>query len=184
MIHFRQVTKEDIPLMHLWFNEPHVQKFYSLRSWTKSEVLDKLLPTIELNKPLFGFIVLFEGIPIGYLQYCKVKDFPWPEQEFSPKFVENAAGLDFFIGQPEWVGKGWGPKIIERFLDTQIWTNFQYCVVDPDVRNLLSIRMFEKCGFEAHRTIHTKDAMGEPVKLLLMVKSNDESQPICESCQA
>ena len=28
--------------MHMWFNRPHVQQFYSLRSWQEMEVLEKL----------------------------------------------------------------------------------------------------------------------------------------------
>lgn len=171
MLHFRPVTVEDIPLMHGWFNEAHIQKFYSLRDWKEQDVLDKLLPIIERKKPLFGFIVFLSEQPIGYLQYCHVKDFPWPQQDFEAMIVEAGAGLDLFIGDRAWIGKGLGEKIVENFLDTVIWPHFQFCVVDPDERNLPSIKMFEKCGFVRHKAIHAQDAIGRPVTLLLMVKA-------------
>lgn len=174
MIHFRKLTIEDIPLMHAWFNTPHVQNFYSLRSWTKQEVLDKLLPIINQEKPLFGFIVLLDSSPIGYLQYCSIKDFPWIDQDFQPNIVENGVGLDIFIGDPSRIGKGLGSKIIEDFLDTVLWPHFEFCIVDPDERNLASIRMFEKSGFKKHKTVSSKDAIGKPVKLVLMIKSNNQ----------
>lgn len=180
-ISFRQITLDDIPIMHAWFNKVHVQKFYSLRSWTEIEVLNKLLPNIEHKKPLYGFIALLDGSPIGYLQYCQVKDFPWLEQEFESEVVENAAGLDFFIGELEWTGKGLGSKIIEYFLNTMIWPNFKFCVVDPDVQNLQSIKMFEKCGFSRHKIIASIDALGKTVKLLLMIKSRSNFYPLQES---
>lgn len=171
MIRFRKITEEDIALMHAWFNEPHVQKFYSLREWTEQEVLEKLLPTIERKKRVFGFIIYFEKSPIGYLQYYRIKDFPWPQQDFAPNIVEQGIGLDIFIGDRAWVSQGLGAKIVETFLNSAIWPHFQFCAVDPDERNVASIRMFEKCGFVKHKAIHTEDALRKPVTLMLMVKA-------------
>lgn len=44
--------------MYLWFNMPHIQQFYSLRSWTEDEVLEKLKPYILGEKPVTGFIII------------------------------------------------------------------------------------------------------------------------------
>jgi Acetyltransferases, including N-acetylases of ribosomal proteins len=176
MITFREINMEDIPLIHAWFNEPHVQEFYSLRSWTENEVLDKLLPMIKRKKPLYGYLALMSGVPVGYLQYCAVKDFPWPKQDFDPSIVNRGAGVDFFIGDPTLIGKGLGPKIMARFLDTVIWPHFKFCVVDPDVKNLPSVRMFEKCGFEKHKKIGFQDALGKPASLWLMMKESEDSK--------
>lgn len=170
MITFRPITIDDISLMHRWFNEPHVQKFYSLRNWSQKEVLDKLLPSIEHKTPLFGFIVLFQNEPIGYLQYCKLKDFPWPDQDFEIVIEDEGCGLDIFIGSPLFIGKGLGSKIISQFLDTIIWPQFQFCVVDPDENNKASIKLFETCGFKLHKKIQSKNALGNPQTLLLMIK--------------
>jgi RimJ/RimL family protein N-acetyltransferase len=168
MLKFRKVTKDDIPLMHIWFNEAHVQKFYSLRPWTEEEVLAKLLPNIEEKKPLFGYIALLDGTPVGYLQYCRVKDFPWPEQDLDD--IENGVGLDIFIGEAHWIGRGLGPKIIDAFLKEFLMPTYHFVVVDPDVDNRASIKMFEKCGFSKHKIIATTDALDQATTLQLMTK--------------
>lgn len=66
-IFFRALTYNDIPLMWQWFNSPHVQEFYSLRSWTLEEVSAKITSYIRGEKPIFGFIILLNANPIGYL---------------------------------------------------------------------------------------------------------------------
>jgi aminoglycoside 6'-N-acetyltransferase len=172
LLSFEVIRKDDIPLMHSWFNEPHVQRFYSLREWSEAEVLHKLLPAIEFKNRLFGFIIFFQQKPIGYIQYYSVKDFPWPQQDFAPNVEKEAAGLDLFIGNPSFIGKGLGSAIITQFLEDLIWPRFQFCVVDPDERNLASIKLFEKCKFVRHKKIISKDSLDKTVTLLLMVKEN------------
>ncbi len=62
-ITFRPISIDDISLMHTWFNTPHVQEFYSLRQWTEKDVMNKLKPYINREKPIFGFILLLEEKP-------------------------------------------------------------------------------------------------------------------------
>lgn len=170
MITFCKVNFEDIPLMHKWFNMQHVQSFYSLREWSEEEVLRKLSPDIKGEKPVYGFIVYDQDLPIGYIQYYRLVDYPWEEQDFSKEVREQAAGIDLFIGDPSYVGKGVGSKMVNAFLKERIEPFFHYCVADPDERNQASVRMFEKCGFVAHKLVATKDALGKPVRLQLMMK--------------
>ena len=168
MISFRPLSRSDIPLLHRWFNTPHVQTFYSLRDWTEQEVLAKLTPYIERQKPIFGLIAEHDGQPVGYCQYCLVKDFPWPGQNFEKKVIDSAAGLDFFIGEANLLRQGLGQSIIREFLEKVLWPRFQYCIVDPDIRNEASVKLFEKCGFLAHQIINTQDTLGRPANLCLM----------------
>jgi aminoglycoside 6'-N-acetyltransferase len=168
MFAFRPLTYADIPLIHRWFNEPHVQTFYSLRPWSEEEVLRKLQPVIEGEKSVFAYIVFEEGKPIGYIQYCRLADHPWPEQDIDEEILKKAAGLDIFLGEPDAIGKGKGAKIIRAFLEQILWPRFAYCFADPDVRNAASVKMFEKCGFQFHKVIRTEDALRRPVSLRLM----------------
>lgn len=148
---------------------PHVQKFYSLRSWTENEVLKKLKPYIEGTEPVTGYIVLMNNNPIGYIQYYKVSDYSWPDQKLAEDIIKKSAGLDMFIAEEIFIGKGLGGKIVSDFLDQFIWPAFQYCLVDPDIKNTAAIRCYEKLNFREHAVISCKDTLGNPVALKLMI---------------
>lgn len=168
-ISFQPLTFADVPLMFQWFNKPHVQRFYSLRSWTIDEVKDKLTPYILCEKPVSGFITYLDKSPIGYTQTCRISDYPWPEQGFSDDVVQSAAGLDIFIGEESHLHQGLGAQIMRAFLSQYTWPQFQYCIVDPDVNNLTAIHCYEKLHFTPHRVINTSDALGHTVQLQLMI---------------
>lgn len=168
-INFRPLTEADIPLMHRWFNEPHVQQFYSLRAWTEEEVRQKLAPILSGEKHLKGQLILADDAPIGYLQTYPVKDHPWPDQDLSEDFVQKAIGLDLFIGEKAFVGRGFARQAVRQCI-----VNFSYCVVDPDRENIASIRLFEACGFRFHKEIETANPLGKPVKLMLMIHTGEK----------
>ena len=168
-IDFRAITFADIALMLRWFNTPHVQEFYSLRPWTEDEVLAQLTPYISGDKPVSGFIVLLDENPIGYVQSYKVSDYPWPNQNLPEGIVKTAAGMDLFIGEKDFFGKGLGQRIIQTFIETYVYPQYQYCIVDPDIRNVPAIRCYEKLKFKEHQIIDTEDALQCPTKLMLMI---------------
>ena len=166
---FQPLAFADMPLMFQWFNKPHVQQFYSLRSWTIDEVRDKLAPYILGEKPVFGFIIYLNKSPIGYIQTYRISDYPWPEQNFSEDIIQSAAGVDLFVGEEHYLQQGLGVQIMQAFLNQYIWSRFHYCIVDPDIHNLSAIRCYEKLHFIPHRVINTSDALGRAVQLQLMI---------------
>ncbi|MCL9683607.1 GNAT family N-acetyltransferase [Legionella maioricensis] len=168
-ITFRPLDFSDIPLMHQWFNEPHVQQFYSFRTWAEDEVLNKLTPYITHTKPVSGFIIVLNESPLGYLQFYKVKDYPWPNQNLPQTIIDNAVGMDVFIGNRQMLGKGLGSRIIKTFIQSKIQPEFQYCIVDPDIKNEAALRCYEKLKFKEHAIIETFDALEQPTKLKLMI---------------
>lgn len=169
MIEFALLNESHFPLLHRWLSKPHVQKFYSLRDWSQEDIKQKYLPYLTHENGIHGFCVLMDGNAIGYIQYYHVKDHPWPGQDFESEVIDEAAGLDLFIGEEQFCGRGYGVEIIEGFIQSYLWNYFRYCIVDPDMRNEASIRLFEKVGFKVHKTIHTKDPIGKPVDLQLMI---------------
>ncbi len=166
---FKALDFSDIPLMHYWFNMPHVQKFYSLRSWTEDEVLAKLTPYISGDKPVSGFVILLDANPIGYLQSYEVSDYPWSNQNLPEEIVKGAIGVDLFIGDERLLGKGLGQQIIQTFIETRVCPQYQYCIVDPDMNNVPAIRCYERLKFKEHQIIDTEDALQRPTKLKLMI---------------
>ena len=166
---FRSLPFSDMPLMHRWFNLPHIQKFYSLRRWTESEVLDKFTPYINGNKPVSGFIAMMNEKPIGYVQQYKISHYPWTNQNLSVEIINAAAGMDVFISDITSVRKGIGSLMVRTFIENQIWPEFCYCIVDPDIRNIAAIRCYKKLNFQEHAVIETTDAVGQTVMLKLML---------------
>lgn len=60
----------------------------------------------------------------------------------------SCAGLDFYIGESDYLRKGIGVKSLEIFLKEYIFPEFDSVFVDPDEKNLAAIRCYEKVGFE------------------------------------
>lgn len=173
-ISFIPLNQGHFSLIHSWFNKPHVQAFYSLRNWTLEEVYKKLEPYVRGERQISGFIVYLEDCPIGYIQSCPIKDHPWENQDLSEEIIQKAAGFDLFIGEEAYLNQGLGKQIIECFLKEHIWPNYQYCIVDPDIRNEASMRSFQKCGFIEHKQIDTQDALKQPVTLKLLMKAREK----------
>lgn len=166
---FTPLKEEHFSLIHAWFNEPHVQSFYSLRAWTIDEVRKKLAPYIQGMGDIECFIILIDKIPIGYIQCYPVKKHPWDNQNLVEEIVQNSAGIDLFIGEKEFIGKKLSSQILDVFLKKHIWIRYKYCLVDPDIRNKISIQLFEKSGFNKHQQINSKDALNRPVILQLFI---------------
>jgi len=136
--------------------------------------LKKVLPNITGEKPVHSFIVYACNTPIGYIQYYRLIDFPWPDQSLLDEIINQGAGMDIFIGDVNYLGKGYGKKIINDFLNEIVWPLFNYCVVDPDVKNNVSLQCCEKLGFKKHKIIKTENALGSPAELCLMIKSKQQ----------
>lgn len=169
-ISFVPLSQGHFSLIHSWFNKPHVQAFYSLRNWTQEEIYKKLEPYVRGKKQISSFIIYLNEHPIGYIQSYPVKDHPWENQNLSEEIIQEAAGFDLFIGEETYLNQGLGKQVIEHFLEEHIWPNYQYCIVDPDIRNEASMRLFQKSGFIEHKQIESKNALKQPVTLKLMMK--------------
>lgn len=169
-IQFKPLNESHFDLMLDWFNKPHVQAFYSLRTWTDEEVYKKLEPYVRGEEQISSFIIFLSDSPIGYIQSYPLKDHPWEDQDLSEEIIQEAAGFDLFIGEEAYLNKGLGKQIIECFLEEHIWPSYQYCFVDPDIRNEASLNLFQKCGFTLHQQIVSKNALKQPVTLKLLMK--------------
>lgn len=173
-IQFKDLNDSHFDLMLRWFNKPHVQAFYSLRTWTYEEVCRKLEPYVRGERQISGFMIFLNEHLIGYIQSYPVKDHPWENQDLSEEIIQKAAGFDLFIGEETYLNQGLGKQIIERFLEEHIWHDYQYCIVDPDIRNEASVRLFQKCGFIEHKQIESQNALKRPVTLKLLMRKREK----------
>ena len=135
--HFRELTESDFPLMLRWLQTPHVKAWWD----DGDDTLEKVAEHYGLDdEDDSGGYILLETTPdgaerpIGYFQYELSED--------------REIGIDQFIGEPDRVGKGIGPRAIGIFV---AMLREQYgplpIVLDPAPDNKQAIRCYEKAGF-------------------------------------
>ncbi len=140
-------------MLGVWLDRPHVAEW-----WDDAE--DKLaeIRAAMAEPSTQPFIVELDGRPIGYIQCYDPhaeEDHPYQDQ---PK---GTLGIDQFIGEPELVGIGHGPRLIAAFVDGLFRKGAQRVITDPDPVNGRAIRAYEKAGFRAfgRRTTIYGDAL-------------------------
>ena len=147
---FAALTMNDLSTLHHWFEESHVAYWWPEPSpyelfhakW-KARIETKLS---AYHTPWFGHIVKIDGIPIGYIQHF----FLTAQQCHGyPLSLEETVGLDFFIGEPAYVGKKLSQPILEQYL-THIHTNHPQVttiLIEPAYANRRAIHVYQKAGF-------------------------------------
>lgn len=136
----------DLRLLHEWLRRPHVQRWWKDRE-TYEEIVEHYLPSIEGTDPTALYIALLDQQPIGFVQTYLVSDYP--EYAALMEVGAGVAGVDLLIGDEELTGQGLGSEILRRFVEELVFASAATtsCIADPDVRNVASLRAFEKAGF-------------------------------------
>ena len=148
---------EHFPVVVTWLNTPHVAQWWSDgRVWDEKAVTEKYSSYVDgyksnehgEKKPIFPFIIEYQGAAIGYIQYYNVYDFERDSFSSIEQYLSaSCAALDFFIGDETYLGKGLGTAILVQFLQEYIFKNFGACYVDPEKENHRALRTYEKSGF-------------------------------------
>jgi aminoglycoside 6'-N-acetyltransferase len=141
-----QDTSEDYALLAHWLSDPCVLEFYEGRDqpFTIEKVREKYAPRVLAPEKVTPCLMEYERQPMGYLQF-----YPADAAEYQFEgHGEKVYGLDLFIGEPQYWGRGLGPQFI-RLLLTYLFEQrgVDWVVLDPHVDNLRAIRAYEKCGF-------------------------------------
>lgn len=124
------------------------------RNPTLEEVRIQWEKRIDDIEPVYCYIVLLGGKPIAYIQWYLVEDFP-DAKILNPESA-YVAGIDVFIGEKDYLYKGFGPVLIRKFIKEFIFENqdIQSCLIDPEPENKAAIRAYEKIGFKYIHTIY------------------------------
>jgi RimJ/RimL family protein N-acetyltransferase len=159
LISFRRLTSWDFQYMYKWLNSDFVREWYGKKNWTFKEIEEKYIPYINNEEPIESYLILYEHNPIGYIQTYKIHDYP--DYARAVDIDENAAGLDLFIGEEEYIHKGLGKHIICRFLSDIVFSisDAVSCVLGPEPENKIAIKTYEKAGFKYIKTIQVEDEL-------------------------
>lgn len=151
-IFFKPLKEEGLRLIHRWRLLNHVSKWFKGRLSLKA-IKKKYLPRITGEVPISCFLILFEKKPIGLIQTFRISDFPKYEKIL--QVDKSTATFDIFIGEKDFLCKGFGPHIMLKFMKTVVFPKFNvdYCIVAPDPKNTIAIKAYQKAGFSYLKTI-------------------------------
>jgi aminoglycoside 6'-N-acetyltransferase len=147
---FRPVQRDDFGLLSLWFSRPHVEPW-----WREEYDLDSVErhygPGVDGKDPIELLIVEQDGEPVGFVQLYLLDDNPDWKRALAPAGqYDNAAGIDYLIGEEAAIGLGLGPRIIDDLVERawQEHPGVEQVVVDVQQANRRSWRALEKAGFQ------------------------------------
>jgi RimJ/RimL family protein N-acetyltransferase len=160
-ITFRPLAEADLLLLHRWLNTPHVSQWWEVdgkRNPAYKDVTNKFTPRIHRPEPVSCFLVLYDTRPVAFIESCRMDNFP--TEKATLRIPANASGIDTFIGEKDFLHKGFGPVYIRKFLKEIIFQEpaINSCIVDPEPSNKIAIRAYEKAGFNfSHQAWNAKD---------------------------
>lgn len=150
-ISFQPLTAEHIPLLRKWLKEPHVAEFWQ-EPEDEEEFRQRFLHRLQ-ERGVRPYIFYFDHQPIGYIQdyeACTVGGGWWPDAK------PGTFGVDQFIGEPDFINRGFGTKLIKEFVYLLFaQPQVKEIITDPDPKNARAIRAYEKVGFKRVGEIKT-----------------------------
>jgi RimJ/RimL family protein N-acetyltransferase len=157
----------DQSMIEDWLARPHI------REWLHGEglktTLQSLAESFEGSSDFQHWIVYDSETPFGYLLTSEID----PQEEFFAAVHfsgDKAITLDVFIGEPDYLGKGFGTAMIKQLIQWQ-FADVSDVIIDPEVANERAVHVYQKLGF---RIIETFIAPWHPVPHYLMHMSGED----------
>lgn len=156
LLGIRPLNAADVTLLHHWRNTPHVVRWYK-PALSLEEAYAKYVPRTRGEEPTRAYLILYAGQPIGYIQVYRIRDYP--EYQKYVQVEEDAAGVDLFIGEPDFVHRGLGAPILRCFLREVVFADpaIHLCIIGPEPENRAAIRAYQKAGFRHFKTVQLPD---------------------------
>jgi aminoglycoside 6'-N-acetyltransferase len=143
----RAMSRGDLADVTRWRQSEHVQRWWrGVGEPTPEAVEARYGPRIDGLTPTRMWVVEVNGRSVGFIQDYRIGDYPdyallTPDPE--------AIGIDYAIGDPAWVGRGLGVRLLwawmlrarHRFPEAASY------FAAPDHRNAASLRILAKAGF-------------------------------------
>jgi aminoglycoside 6'-N-acetyltransferase len=148
-VELRPMWWEDLPLLVRWFGQTHVSAWWRDEPSDLSSIEAGYGACIDGDDPTELFVIEEAGRPIGMIQRYLFADEPiWARVFDGIVDVNDAAGIDYLIGEPDAVGRGLGTATIAAFLPLVFeWRPVRSIVASVQQANPASWRVLESCGF-------------------------------------
>ncbi len=159
-------------LLHKWLNTDFVREWYGKGS-TFEEVEEKYSKYVSQEKPTDAYIIKINNRNIGYIQTYLISDYPDYNEHVATG--NHSAGLDLYIGEKDYINKGYGKHIIKTFLEDIIFTNpkIEDCLIGPEPNNIRAIKTYSNVGFKYIKTVQIPDD-DEPEYIMKITRQDVE----------
>lgn len=172
-IAFKLLEEEDLGVLHKWLNKPHVREWYGYEHdyANYSAVVERYLHKTKPGCLTASYIIYIDDNSVGYIQTYLIKDYP--DYNKYVKAEDHVAGLDVFIGEEDYLHKGYSSEVMKKFIDTHVFSDnkVKSIIIGPEPKNAAAIKAYSKVGFEYIKTIKVPDEK-EPEYLMLLDRKN------------
>jgi RimJ/RimL family protein N-acetyltransferase/N-acetylglutamate synthase-like GNAT family acetyltransferase len=136
----REFKPEDLNMMRVWLEQTYIRNFWG-------DPLDWIKEITEnISADWVKYFIVECDTPIGFLQYYETDKAPQGDWSDEPI---GTVGIDYLIGDIEYLGKGYGSKIVRLLVDfIKSKNEYDYIVADPIAENVSSIKVLENNGFK------------------------------------
>ncbi len=170
-IQFRSLTEDDFALLHAWLNKSHVREFYQKEPITLAEVDAHYRPRLAPGWPTRCFIAMLDDKPFAYLQTYTLA--AWPNYAALLQ-LGHGTSMDFYIGEPAFVGRGLGQAMLRQFLDRVLWVLYpgeSLCYLAHAASNHRALAASRSAGFQ-----HLRNVMedGKTISLLVFARKTSD----------
>ncbi len=146
-INFTRMRSTDFKKIYDWIQQPHVGTWWSdPKEWSEF----RLKFQRKLESPHRScFIIYADDTAIGYIQSYVANKFP--EWSLEP---DGTYGMDLFIGDIDYIGKGYGSQIVAQFVHELFeLSEVVRVIINPDIKNIAAIKAYERSGFKKIKEI-------------------------------
>ena len=149
---FKPLTESDLPLLFEWLALPHVAEWWrETRDYKK--FANKYRKWIEVDD-VGPFIIYHQDTPIGYISWSNTATDPMRPENYP----ERTYGIDLFIADTNYIGKGYGSELIKQFIKQIIMPMKPVKIItDPEIANVRAIHVYEKVGFKKRKIVQATD---------------------------
>ncbi|GIP43929.1 hypothetical protein J45TS6_23880 [Paenibacillus sp. J45TS6] len=108
----RKLRPEDAVLLEKWLSDQEVLQYYEGRDRPHdAELVQRHF--YENKDEVYAYIIQYEKVDIGYIQYYEIKSEEAEEVGLSIHPVELVYGMDQFIGEVSFWNRGIGTKLLQ-----------------------------------------------------------------------
>src|SRR5574344_666152 len=164
-------TDKNYRLLYKWCNESFIYEWFEQRALTYDEIVKKYKLKIIKNEQKL-FLIKYNNKPIGFTQIYKYEDTIYDELKTYNSIYE----YDIFIGEKEFLSKGFGTKMI-NIIDDLIYNDYHAdCIVlRPFKRNIRAVKCYQKNGFAIINEYEGTDTLGRKETFQVLINKIGET---------